>query len=90
MRRTDTAVRVISASPDRGVRRADLSERLDMPAQDDRRRHSTRERAPWAGARQLEIPLDCDATSAVRTSGLLRGPQNDDGSTGAEFACKSA
>jgi len=38
---------------------------------------------------QLEIPLDRDATSAVRASGLVRGPQNDNGSARAEFACKS-
>jgi hypothetical protein len=48
-----------------------------MPAQDDRRRHGTRERAPGPEQGQLQMRLDRDATSAVRTSGLPRGPQND-------------
>jgi hypothetical protein len=48
----------ITRSPDhlRGVPEANESERLDMPAQDDRCRHSTRERAPWAGARAARDP----------------------------------
>jgi WD40-like Beta Propeller Repeat len=43
-------------APAGSVPEANESERLDMPAQDDRRRHNTRERAPRARARAARDP----------------------------------